>query len=156
MVLREAHRTPRVAIIVTRPPCDISAIAVFMKIIGHVRHFRWLGPNVWWEISQIWIEYIKLIRQMSDEPWKFFGYTAIGQPFLRGSGPPGKSWRIVIWLARARLWALENRQQWACRATAFHDLAAVWGLFTVYVQLIFKNLLHKNLSSQVTVFLNHF
>ena len=30
-----------------------------MKIIGHIGHFRWLGPNVWWEISQIWIEYIK-------------------------------------------------------------------------------------------------
>ena len=49
---------------------------VFMKIIGHIGHFRWLGPNVWWEISQIWIEYIKPIRQMSDESWKFFGYTA--------------------------------------------------------------------------------
>ena len=48
---------------------------VFTKIIGHVGHFRWLGPNVWWEISQIWIEYIKLIGQMSDEPWKFFSYT---------------------------------------------------------------------------------
>ena len=23
------------------------------KIIGHVGHFRWLGPNVWWDISQI-------------------------------------------------------------------------------------------------------
>ena len=27
-------------------------------------------------ISLIWIEYIKLIRQMSDEPWKFFANTA--------------------------------------------------------------------------------
>ena len=35
----------------------------FMKIISH---FRWLGPNVWWEISQIWIEYIKPIGQMSE------------------------------------------------------------------------------------------
>ena len=26
------------------------------KVIGNVRHFRWLGPNVWWEISQIWTE----------------------------------------------------------------------------------------------------
>ena len=49
--------------------------SVFMKIIGHIRHFRWLGPNVWWEISQIWIEYIKPIGQMSEESWKFFGYT---------------------------------------------------------------------------------
>ena len=49
---------------------------VFTKIIGHVGHFRWLGPNVWWEISQIWIEYIKPIGQMSDEPWKFFMNTA--------------------------------------------------------------------------------
>ena len=28
-----------------------------------------------WEISQILIEYIKPIEQMSDEPWKFFSYT---------------------------------------------------------------------------------
>ena len=27
--------------------------AVFTKIVGH---FRRLGPNVWWEISQIWID----------------------------------------------------------------------------------------------------
>ena len=32
--------------------------------------------NVWWDISQIWIECVKLTRQMSDEPWKFFRYTA--------------------------------------------------------------------------------
>ena len=37
--------------------------------------FRWLGPDVWWEISQIWIEHIKPIGQMSDGPWKIFGYT---------------------------------------------------------------------------------
>ena len=49
--------------------------AVFMKIIRHVGHFPWLEPNVWWEISQILIEYIKPIRQMSDEPWKFFAAT---------------------------------------------------------------------------------
>ena len=55
--------------------CSLTQPA-FMKIIGHVRHFRWLGPNVWWEISQIWIQYIKPIGQMSDEPWKFFSYTA--------------------------------------------------------------------------------
>ena len=48
---------------------------VFTKIIGHVGHFRWLGPNVWWEISQFWIEYIKPITQMSDEAWKFSGNT---------------------------------------------------------------------------------
>ena len=35
------------------------AITVFMKIIRHIRHFWWLGPNFWWEISHIWIEYIK-------------------------------------------------------------------------------------------------
>ena len=28
------------------------------------------------EISQIWIGYTKPIGQISDEPWKFFGYTA--------------------------------------------------------------------------------
>ena len=44
---------------------------VFMKIIGHVGH----GPNDR-ETSQIWIEYIKPIGQMSDEPWKIFSYTA--------------------------------------------------------------------------------
>ena len=52
---------------------------VFTKIIGHVGHFRWLGPNVRWEISRILIEYIKPIGQMSDESWKFFGYTEKGQ-----------------------------------------------------------------------------
>ena len=41
----------------------------------NVGHFRWLGSNVWWEISQIYIEHIKPIRQMSDEPWKFFANT---------------------------------------------------------------------------------
>ena len=54
----------------------LLSTAVSMKIIGHVRHFQRLGPNVWWEISQIWIECIKSIRQMYDEPWKYFGYTA--------------------------------------------------------------------------------
>ena len=44
---------------------------------GHVGHFRWLGPNVWWENSQISIIYIKPIGQMSDEPWKFFVYIVI-------------------------------------------------------------------------------
>ena len=46
--------------------CDrlnFDKYTVFMKIIGHVRHFRWIYPNVWWEISQIWIEYIEPIRQ---------------------------------------------------------------------------------------------
>ena len=45
------------------------------KMSGTSENFRWLGPDVWWEISQIYIEYIKPIRQMSDEPWKFFAYT---------------------------------------------------------------------------------
>ena len=36
---------------------------MFTKTIGHVGHFKWLGPNVWWEISQNWIEYIKPIGQ---------------------------------------------------------------------------------------------
>ena len=49
--------------------------AVEAKNVGHAGHIRWLGPNVWWEISQIYIEYVKAIRQMSDEPWKFFAYT---------------------------------------------------------------------------------
>ena len=49
--------------------------AMFTNIIGHVGYLWWVGPNVWWEISQIWIEYIQPIEQMSDEPWKFLGYT---------------------------------------------------------------------------------
>ena len=61
---------------------DWCVSPVFMKIIGHIGHFRWLGPNVWWEISQIWIEYIKPIGQMSDESWKFFGYTVSPQTIL--------------------------------------------------------------------------
>ena len=35
---------------------------MYAKNVRHVGHFRWLGPNVWWEISQIYIEYIKPIR----------------------------------------------------------------------------------------------
>ena len=54
-------------------------IAVEAKNVGHAGHIWWLGPNVWWEISQIHIEYVKAIRQMSDEPWKFFAYTDIAQ-----------------------------------------------------------------------------
>ena len=62
----------------------INTPPVFMKIMGHIGHFRWLGPNVSWEISQIWIEYMKLIGQMSDELWHFFGYTAPHYcPFVR-------------------------------------------------------------------------
>ena len=30
--------------------------AVFTKLIGYVGHFRWLGPKVCREISQIWIK----------------------------------------------------------------------------------------------------
>ena len=52
-------------------------VTVQAKNVRHVGHFRWLGPNVWWEISQICMEYIKSIRQMSGEPWKFFAYTAV-------------------------------------------------------------------------------
>ena len=49
--------------------------AVFMKIIGHIRHFRWLDPNVWCQISQIRIEYIMPMGRMFDESWKFFRYA---------------------------------------------------------------------------------
>ena len=45
------------------------------KNVGKARHFQRLGPDVWWEISQIYIEYIKPTRQMSDELWKFFTFT---------------------------------------------------------------------------------
>ena len=30
--------------------------SVQAKNVKHIRHFRWLGPNTWWEISQIYIE----------------------------------------------------------------------------------------------------
>ena len=78
--------------------------SVYAKYVGHVKHFRWLGPNVWWEILQIYIEYIKPIRQMSDEPWKFFAYTALScvtfwlklnksnSPCLFGAVSPASSW----------------------------------------------------------------
>ena len=33
--------------------CASNGDSVFMKIVRGVRCFRWLGPNVWWEISQI-------------------------------------------------------------------------------------------------------
>ena len=62
---------------------NILSPAMVMKIIGHVGHFRWLGPNVWWEISQFWIEYIKPIGQLSDGPWKFFVNTAPASKELR-------------------------------------------------------------------------
>ena len=35
-----------------------------------------LAQMSWQKISRIWIEYIKIIGQMFDEPWKFFGYTS--------------------------------------------------------------------------------
>ena len=56
---------------------SFTGMTVQAKNVGHVGHFRWLGLNVWWEISQIYIEYIKPIRQTSDEPWKFFTYTGM-------------------------------------------------------------------------------
>ena len=39
--------------------------AEFTKIIGHVGHFRWIGPKVWWEISRICIECMKHTRQLN-------------------------------------------------------------------------------------------
>ena len=64
----------------------ISALAVFTKINGHDEH-------VWWEISQIWIEYIKPIRQMSDEPWSGMGVDHDEKNWnsLQG-GTPRKFW----------------------------------------------------------------
>ena len=53
-------------------PADMTSVG---EKVGHIGHFRWLGPNVWWEISQIYVEYIKPVRQMCDEPCKFFAYT---------------------------------------------------------------------------------
>ena len=56
-------------------PCSYSAPAVFTKIIGHVGHFWLLGPNVWWDISQTWIEYISpsdkclMNREVFREHW---------------------------------------------------------------------------------------
>ena len=64
-------------------------ITVFMKIVGHVGHFRWLEPNVRWEIWYISIEYIKPIRQLSDESWKFFSDTQMRYQFSHpGNGCP--------------------------------------------------------------------
>ena len=68
-VLKEKLAFSRFGFIVPEVCCKRST--VLMKIIGHVRHFRWLGPNVWVQISQTWIEYIKPIGQISDEPWRF-------------------------------------------------------------------------------------
>ena len=84
MLLMNAHSYSQATIKVGKTECNLfQLLPVFMKIIGHVRHFRWLGPNVWWEISQIWIECIKLIRQMSDESWKFFRLHCITGWMLR-------------------------------------------------------------------------
>ena len=65
--------------------CDITSLsetgpsAVFMKIIRHVGHFRWLGPNVWWEISHIWLQYVQPIRQndclMNHDSFSVIVYT---------------------------------------------------------------------------------
>ena len=57
----------------------VTILAVWAKNVRHVGHLRWLGPNVWWEISQIYTEYKKLIRQMSDGAWKFFTYTVLAR-----------------------------------------------------------------------------
>ena len=35
---------------------------VWSVLAKNIRHFWWLGPNVWWEISQIYIEYTKPIK----------------------------------------------------------------------------------------------
>ena len=46
--------------------------SVSAKSVRHFWHFRQLGPNVWWEISLIYIEYLKPIGQMSIKPWELF------------------------------------------------------------------------------------
>ena len=51
---------------------SVKIAGVQVKNIRHFRYFWRLGPNIWREISQIYKEFIKPIRQMSDEPWKFF------------------------------------------------------------------------------------
>ena len=56
---------------------DTNGVTVLAKNVGHVGHIWWLGPNVWLEISQICIEYITPIRQMSDESCKFLSYTGV-------------------------------------------------------------------------------
>ena len=75
---------------------QVITITVLTKIIGHVAHFRWPGPNVWCEISQIWIEYIKPMRQMSDEPRKFFSYTAIDGLGRDQSGDGLSQWEKAL------------------------------------------------------------
>ena len=57
------------------------------------RTFPMARPKCLREISQIWIEYMKPIGQMSDEPWKFFRYT--GAVLVPGTSPPNVSQCVV-------------------------------------------------------------
>ena len=91
------------------------------------RTFRWLGPNVWWEISQIWIEHIKPIGQMSDRPWTFFGYTG----FLVILIPHGninlvqhwlKQWLVARWY-QAITWTNVDNDNQKC------SVAFIWEHF---------------------------
>ena len=34
-------------------PRSLSPYAVFTKIIRHIGHFRWLGPSVWWDFTNL-------------------------------------------------------------------------------------------------------
>ena len=80
----------------TRCPCSRYSLCNEAHIsVGEKRRTRRTFPmvrtNVWWEISQIYIEYTKPIRQMSDEPWKFFAYTVICIHY----GPDAPAWDIL-------------------------------------------------------------
>ena len=66
-----------------------NSLPVFTKIIRRVGHFRWLGPNVWWEISQFWIEYIKAHRTNVWWTMKVFLITLHCQQFV--DKPPTES-----------------------------------------------------------------
>ena len=99
-------------------PEGLPSVHEKLKIIGHIGHFRWLGPNISWEISQIWIEYIKPIGQMSDESWKFFRYTGCRQlmSVYKTSGRPFAN-------ATCQLYGrLLNGGDWSVLATAKEPL----------------------------------
>ena len=66
------------------------------SFIRHIRHFLWLlGPNVWWQISQIWIEYIqlqccpksKILGSPTDQPRWIAGWSVLplGGPYMMWS-----------------------------------------------------------------------
>ena len=57
-LMAPSHYLNRCWLLISGVLCDSPKDnTVHAKNAGHVTRFRWLGPNVWWEISQIYIEY---------------------------------------------------------------------------------------------------